>query len=223
LAPSDRAANSCGVAQMVEYPYVTTTKTIKAFFTHIQSAGIPPKVNKPYIESVGFKSSNDRPIVGMLKYLGFVGQDGAPTPRWREYKDKERARKILGKALVEGYSELFETYPDAPRRDREALMNFFRTKTGLAERTVSAIVDSFKALTELAEFEGLEELEELEEAKEQPKGRRTPAPRIVAAPDAPALSINIQLQLPATENQEIYDKLFASLRKHLFPNPEKEN
>jgi hypothetical protein len=207
---------------MVDYPYVTKTGTIKAFFAHIQSAGIPTKVDGPYIESVGFKSSNDRPIVGMLKYLGFVGQDGVPTTRWREYKDKERARKILGKALVEGYSELFETYPDAPRRDREALMNFFRTKTGLAERTVSAIVDSFKALTELADFEGLEELEEMEEAKEQPKERRTPAHRIVATPDAPTLSINIQLQLPATENQEIYDKLFASLRKHLFPS-EKEN
>ncbi len=203
---------------MAEYPLVTTVKTIKRFFPHIQSAGVPKKVTLDYLESVGFKSKNDRPIIGVLKHLGLISQDGVPTKRWAEYRNTGIARKVLGKTIVEGYTELFNTYPDAPRRDREALMNFFRTKTGLAERTVNAITDTFRALCELAEFEGLEELEVLpEEVREPQPERRVPTPPAIRS-GSPSLSINIQLQLPATENQEIYDKLFASLRKHLFPN-----
>ena len=36
----------------------------------------------------------------------------------------------------------------------------------------------------------------------------------------PQIAINIQLQLPETENPEVYDNLFRSLKEHLFPNKE---
>ncbi len=40
--------------------------------------------------------------------------------------------------------------------------------------------------------------------------------------EGPSVAINIQLTLPITENEAIYDKLFASLRKHLFPREEEK-
>ena len=35
---------------------------------------------------------------------------------------------------------------------------------------------------------------------------------------APDLTINISLQIAATNDASIYDKFFASMKKHLFPN-----
>jgi hypothetical protein len=37
---------------------------------------------------------------------------------------------------------------------------------------------------------------------------------------SPTIAINIQLQLPETENSEVYEKLFRALRKHLIDHDE---
>jgi hypothetical protein len=38
---------------------------------------------------------------------------------------------------------------------------------------------------------------------------------------APQIAINIQLQLPETDNAEVYEKLFKALKDNLFPPPAK--
>ncbi len=203
---------------MADIPYLSKTGTIANFLTHLQGAGVPAKVDRTYLDSVGFKSSSDRPIIVLLKFIGFLDSAGRPTEVWQDYRDKGKARKVLGKAVVTAYSDLFGTFPDAPRRDFEALMNYFRTKTGLADPTLRAVVGTFKALCELSTFEGLDEIEDKEEAPERKKALR----REFAVAGVPSVSINIQLQLPATDNEEIYDKLFAALRKHLYTEPDRE-
>ncbi len=204
---------------MVDYPYMTKTSTIADFLDHLQSAGVPEKVDRTYLDSTGFTSSSDRPIVGVLEFIGFVESSGKPTPSWQQYKARAMARKVLGKAILTAYADLFKTYPDAPRKDLEALMDFFRSKSGLGDRAVSAMVNTFKELCARAEFEGLEEVVT---GDETPAGGKTTPKRGTSFPGAPSVSINIQLQLPATENEEIYDKLFAALRKHLYIEPERE-
>jgi hypothetical protein len=203
---------------MADIPYLTKTSTITDFLTHLQGAGVPERVDKAYLDSVGFTSSADRPIIPLLRFIGFIDSSSRPTDRWKEFKARAKAPKVMGKALTEAYADLFKTYPDAPRKDIEALMDFFRSKTDLGDRAVSAIVNSFKALAAVAEFEGLEEIGE----KEEPHHERKKEARHDASSGMPSLSITIQLQLPATENEAIYDKLFAALRKHLYTEPERE-
>lgn len=41
---------------------------------------------------------------------------------------------------------------------------------------------------------------------------------VVSGGGGPQVSINIQLQIPETKDAEIYDNLFKSLKKHLFPS-----
>lgn len=55
-----------------DYPYHVNPPNLKKFLEHIQGAGVPPKVTIQYIESVGFKSKNDRAILTVLKAIGFV-------------------------------------------------------------------------------------------------------------------------------------------------------
>lgn len=51
-----------------------------------------------------------------------------------------------------------------------------------------------------------------------PTGGPSPARTITSVNTTPTIAINIELQLPATDNAEVYDKLFAALKKHLFPS-----
>jgi hypothetical protein len=47
-----------------------------------------------------------------------------------------------------------------------------------------------------------------------------PAQQIVQAiGSVPQIAINIQLQLPETDNAEVYEKLFKALKDNLFPSP----
>jgi len=46
-----------------EYPYIVKVGSLRAFLTGIPGTGEPPKVTTEYIESLGFKSKNDRPIL----------------------------------------------------------------------------------------------------------------------------------------------------------------
>ena len=54
---------------------------------------------------------------------------------------------------------------------------------------------------------------------ESPTERDTPSKETAILPTVPAIAINIQLQLPETENPDVYENLFKALRKHLL-NPD---
>ena len=178
--------------------------------------GVPPKVTQTFIESVGFKAKNDRPIIRNLKALGFLDTSGVPTDRWRDYRDKGRAPGVLAEGIREAYSELFAVYPDAYRRDDEALMDFFKSKTAVAEKTVRLMVRTFRSLCELADFQ----LDAGKATGRKEAEMRPPVSTTTGPPWHPiSLSVNIELVLPATKDGSIYDALFESLKKH-FPFPE---
>ena len=209
---------------MADFPYSPHAAKVKTFLVHVQKAGVPEKVTLKYLEKVGFKSTNDRYILGILKFLGFVDSAGIPTKTWTDYRNRQAAGATLAAAMRHGYADLFRTYPDAHRKDNEALRNYFSAHTKVAESTLGLIVMTFKALAAIADFEaspaaGSDESKEDTAAPSRRRPATTTRGDSEARPPTlgtPTININIQLQLPATENASIYDKLFAALKKHLF-------
>lgn len=202
---------------MVEYPYVLSPGKLKKFLEHIQSAGVPPKITTEYLSSVGFKSSNDRRVVSVLKFINFADTNGVPTDEYRWFRNKEKAKLVMAKSLKAAYKSLFGTFSDADRKDTEALRNYFSTHTTAGEQVVNATVTTFKALCEFADFEaepeGTVESTKAELESEASVNRQV----MPAISSQPQININIQLQLPETKDPEIYDNLFSALKKHLLP------
>lgn len=151
---------------MTKYPYILKTGSMKNFFEKIHSVGIPDKLTQKFIYSLGFRSTNDRAIIPVLKFLKFVDDLGVPTERYRKFRNKEKSRIILGSAIKEAYSEVFKVYPDANQKDGSSLQNFFSTHTDLGERAVKSIVETFKALCSIADFDLKDVENESEEIKE---------------------------------------------------------
>ncbi len=203
---------------MAKAIYSTSPANIPRFLAVIQSAGEPSKVDGTYLKSVGFKSGNDAYLPPILKALGFLDSAGVPTERWRVYRNKQKAKGVMAAALLEAYPELFKTYPDACRRDNEALRNFFSThSSGLAERTLQLVVRTFKTLCEHADFDAPEVEQEILERPLAKEGRQAPpADRYHEQQGPITVNINIQLQLPATDDASIYEKLFEALNKTIL-------
>ncbi|MCZ6866471.1 MAG: DUF5343 domain-containing protein [Chloroflexi bacterium] len=205
---------------MADYRYTLNPAGLKRFFGHMQTEGIPTsKVNRGYLVTIGLKSSNDRAIINVLKSLGFLDTSGNITDLWRGYRDRDMAPVLLATNIRKTYSELFDTYPDAYRKDDEALLNFFRAKTSLGKRAVSAVLTTFKTLCELADFEtGKSELAPTTAGTRRERAIPQKEEGVATIPSATALTLNlnIQLQLPATDDFAIYDKLFEAMKKHLI-------
>lgn len=198
---------------MDKVPYTPNPATIKKFFQAIQDLGTPPKVNQQYLPTIGFKSSNDRYLIGILKFLGFIDHMNVPTARWNEYKNKGKATQLMTSAIKSAYKDLFETYPDAEKRDKSIISNFFASKFG-ASATISGLMEyTFRQLCGLADFGmvGVIEPEEKVTTIKKEQGIVTQG-----GPVPVTININIQLQLPATEDAAIYDSLFTALKKHLL-------
>ncbi|MCH8813533.1 MAG: DUF5343 domain-containing protein [Chloroflexi bacterium] len=208
---------------MADYPYMPNVGNLKKFFDYIQSGGVPDKLTRKYLESVGFKSKNDRKIIPILRFIGFLDPSGVPTEPWKAYRDKTQARMVLAQAIRGAYSGLFGTYPDADRKDTEALRNYFSGQTSLAAGAVTQVVGTFKTLCGLGDFAGNAVEAADGSTKQEPlDGSTNLEPKVIKQiVEVPAkgggltINLNIQLQLPPTDDASVYDKLFASMKKHL--------
>lgn len=206
-----------------EYPYVTVPTSLRKFLRDLPSYGRPSKVTQKWLEGLGFKSRNDRRIIGVLKFVGFVSSDGIPTDLWSRYRGGS-GRAVLAEALRQAYSALFQTFSDANRRDAEALLNFFRANTDLAEDAARRCVSTFQILADHADWDAdpVSDVDvslnddggDDDEPRRRHRGRRDPTSG-AATHGGLTLNINIQLQLPANADGKTYEQLFAAMGKHL--------
>jgi hypothetical protein len=223
---SRRSARPREDRSMADYPYTPKPGVIKPFLEKLQTVGVPPRITVKWIEGLGFTSSNDRQLIGIVKAIGLTNDDGVPTDKWKNFRNKGHGRQVLAGALRTAYSGLFAVYPDAHRKDDEALRNFFASQTNVSQSTVALMVRTFKVLTELADFDdggdGHVPVQTLP-AVELPAGAEKTAVEgkqhteiQVPGRSGVTINLNIQLQLPETVNGEIYDRLFEAMKKHLL-------
>ena len=85
--------------------YILPTNRIPDLFRKIQDGQAPDRFTHQLLKDWGFKSTNDRAFIPLLKALGFLTADGIPTPRYLEYRDHSRSKQILGQAIREALEE----------------------------------------------------------------------------------------------------------------------
>ncbi len=72
--------------------YTFKPGAIPAYFDALLDAEAPERFSIKFLEHLGFTSTNDRLLIGVLKELGFLNADGAPQQRYYEFLDRSRSR-----------------------------------------------------------------------------------------------------------------------------------
>lgn len=113
---------------MQKPPNTPSPKNVKEFFEKIKTLGVPNKVTNDYLKTIGFKSSYDSYLITVCKSLGFIGANNKPSDKWVDFKDKNKAPKVMADAINTTYVDLFKTYPDAHTKNEQELSDYFVAK-----------------------------------------------------------------------------------------------
>jgi hypothetical protein len=134
--------------------YLVTTKNLESFFNSLITAQAPEVFTQKFLESLEFKSTNDRLYISLLKGLGFLDPNGAPTERYFKFLDQSQSKLILAEAIREAYSDLFAVNINAQTLSVEEVKNKFRTLTQgkNSESVLRFMANTFIALVGYAEW-----------------------------------------------------------------------
>lgn len=214
---------------MSDYPpYMNAYGSIAKVLHKIIEAKRPERFTQDYLETVlSLPSSSLRPIIPLLKRIGFLNSDGSPTDLYSKFKTEGARKAAMASAIKIGYPEIFKRNEYAYKLDKSKLTDIVVEMTGLERNNgvVRNIVGTFSALNEFADFdqslshEGSPNMEtSSEETSTNPSRMISP----IALPDQNIsrvgmnLSYTINLNLPETTNIEVFNSIFRSLKENIL-------
>lgn len=204
--------------------YTIKTGAVPGYFEAMLNAQPPDRFSHKFLESIGFSSSNDRLFIGILKELGFLNSDGAPTQRYFDFLDRSVAPRIVADGVREAFKELFAINTSAFNLNTDETYNKLRTlyKGEKKDTVIKNIAKTFVALCEYADFSSTTKSTEItkaeKEGQEKPQGEQKELKEELKSSnslDVSSLQYHINIVLPESRDQAVYDAIFKSLRDHL--------
>lgn len=136
---------------LADYVYTTVPGKIASLLGKVREVGVPPKATSQWLKSIGFKSSNDASLIGVIKQVGLADPSGVPTSLWTQYRGSNY-KTVLADGVRKGYSELFAVYSDAWQRNNTDLEHVFATSTSGGKQVITLTINTFKNLCAAADF-----------------------------------------------------------------------
>lgn len=199
--------------------YLTSRKRLPEMFEAIASAQAPEKFTQKFLETLEFKAKGDRLVINLLKSLGFLDDSGKPTNRYYEFLDQTQSGKVLADAIREAYSDLFAVNVNAHQLTKAELLGKLRTLSqgSYSDSVLNHMTDTFLALVKQADFTSHKKRTPTPKNSEaEATNQKSSAPtQESSALNLGGLVYNIQIVLPETRDQAVYDALFKSLKQHL--------
>ncbi|WP_371504349.1 DUF5343 domain-containing protein [Nitrosopumilus adriaticus] len=195
------------------FPYTQSYKKIPEFFQAVQNAAIPDKVTQKVLgDTFGFKGTNDRTLIGVLKGLGFIDAAGVPTSKYSDYKIPSKAKIILGESIKNCYEALYQKNEKFHTLSEEEIKGLFASTTGkdAGNKALNQMIKTFLELRGLAVFDTVQKIEDVP-MKQEPVS----IPTSKGGKDF-VLTHTIVLNLPASTDQKVYDTLFKSIKENLL-------
>jgi hypothetical protein len=201
-------------------PYLSSYKNVEKLFSGIAAAKIPESFTQAFLaQTLGLKASSDRPLIPLMRSLGFIDASGRPTPDYRLLKNPAAAKGAVALAIRRAYAPLFAANESANSLSSEQLRGLISQVAGTDEDMTKRIAYTFSALVKSADFKAAVPAEdnEVADADEDEGGN---APDVKGSSQKPHGSglrtefhYNLQIHLPANGSEETYLNIFNALRK----------
>ncbi|MDP9203122.1 MAG: DUF5343 domain-containing protein [Gemmatimonadota bacterium] len=213
-------------------PFVGSYGKVKPLFEKIASAKVPDAFTQKYLaETLGLTSTADRPLIPLLRALGFIDAAGRPSPNYAALKNPQRAGSAIAKAIRHAYAPLFAANETAHLLSNDELKGLVAQVAGTDEDPTARAAGTFRALVGLADPKALAdgseqadddlqgEKQDEEQAEDSQRQRENGSGRKEVTDGQgglrPEFHYNIQVHLPSSGTEETYLNIFNALRKAL--------
>jgi len=206
---------------MVTYPpYIENYGKISEVFKKIQEAQVPAKFTNDFIYTVlGLKSTTYRGFIPLLKKLGFIDEANVPQIPYREYRDPTKSKVIIANQIRVAYKELFAANEYANKLKREEVLSKLNSLLGtpVDDPYTPKAAATFIELSKLGDFENVISEVNPVESYQKPDDVQSEV-KIIQSNTMPKLGISytINLNLPATNDVEVFNAIFKALKEHLL-------
>lgn len=208
-------------------PYLTSPGSLKTAFERIRSAATPDRVTRDFVSTVlQIKGGTGAAIIPFLKKIGFVASDGSPTEIYKKFRNPSTGGGAVADAIKGGYGPLSQANEYFFKLNDTELSNLVLQVTGLKRDNAVAklITSTLKILKSYANFDAPDASAETGKQKVA-GGRQSNQGDLVEDKKAKSeiglnLSYTINLNLPATSDQAVFNAIFRSLKEHLIADVE---
>jgi hypothetical protein len=184
----------------------------------------PDRFTQDFLETVlALPSSSLRPVIPLLKRIGFLNSDGTPTDLYSKFKTEGGRKAAMAAGMRIGYPEIFKRNEFAYKLDKQRLTDIVVEMTGLERNNaaVKNIVGTFSALNEFADFDQSESVSSTESSvADVERASDRGSPLVAAGAVAPQVGMNlsytINLNLPETTNVEVFNSIFRALKENML-------
>lgn len=202
----------------VDVPYMPSVKNLHKILDAVQHAAVPESFTYEFLRDLGYSSSNDRSIIKLFKYLGFLDSAGRPQTPYRDFVDHTKTKHVLANRLQAAFDDLYTSNTKAHEKTVSNLKGWFKSKTGKGDAVAEKMATTFKSLASYADW-----------SKASKPAKAVPDPVVEKEPVQPApelppitgeskfgLVYRLEIHLPDTPNIETYRAIFRALREELM-------
>lgn len=215
-----------------DVPYMMSVTNLHKILDAIQRAGAPEVFHLDFLRDLGFKGSNDRGAVKVLKYLGLLDGSGRPQASYREFMDHTKAKSVLANRMRAAFDDLFTADRNANSKSVEQLKGWFKTKTGSGDAVAQKMASTFRSLATYATWDGAppaaegdkdregdatgDEGKQSNTLPEKPKLAGEAAQLPTHGKSSIGLVYRLEIHLPDTQNVDTFRAIFRALREELM-------
>ncbi|WP_296434688.1 MULTISPECIES: DUF5343 domain-containing protein [unclassified Rhizobium] len=222
---------------MASHPYISGSGNITQMIGFLRK-NFPATVTSETVKKYQIAPNNESYVINALQHIKVIDEEGKRTDAGHDVfvlPDGEFEERFKG-LVMEAYGELFEMYgEEAWSLPKQKLVGYFRTADKTSEAIGNRQASVFQAFAALSGFEQVQTKQAngakakpasnaAKQVKSKPAKMKEPSPEIeVPLPTREyssrkdmALTVRIEINLPAEGSQETYDNIFRSIRANLL-------
>ena len=207
----------------ISLPYLASPGSLKTAFEKIRAAATPDRVTRDFVATkLQIKGGTGAALIPYFKKLGFVASDGAPTDIYRQFRNPTTGGVAVARAIKTGYGALSQVNEYFYELSEKDLLSLIVQVTGLEQTNPVAklTLSTLKTLKAFANFDASPDLPTAEPLKSPTDTNGAAFGAKGGAKLGLNLSYTINLNLPATADQAIFNAIFRSLKEHLLSDEE---
>lgn len=200
-------------------PYVTSPGVLKKTLELMIPAERPDNFSGNFMSTIlKLTGGSARAVPPFLKKMQFIGSDGTPTNLYSKFKTDGGRSQAAYEGLKNAFSELFKRNSFIHKADEATVRDLIVEITGLkkSDRIVALMYASFDAVRGFIAGEVGQHSVESENIENVDKSELSGDRRDATTASGIGLAYHINIIMPETENIEVFNAIFKSLRDNLL-------